>query len=187
MRSGIYPGSFNPPTIAHLALSDAALRQHALDRVVWSISTTALAKETVDHPRFEHRLDVLERVASEVSWLEIVVTDAQLLVEIAEGFDLLIMGADKWKQINEPHWYGGAGERDAAIAALPSVAVAPRPPHDVPVDVALNVSNAHASVSSSRARAGDVDVMLGPARAFADLSGAWIDPTRYDRWAARND
>lgn len=184
-RVGVYPGSFNPPTIAHLALSEAARDQHRLDRVTWSISRTALAKETIDHPVFEHRLDVLHQVAADVPWLEIVVTEAQLLVEIADGFDLVIMGADKWVQINEPHWYGGEDARDEAIAALPDVAVAPRPPHDVPANLLLRTEERHHHISSSKARAGELHLMLPPARSFAERSGAWLDPVGYDRWVAR--
>jgi len=33
MAVGCYPGSFNPPTIAHLAVADAARRQAGLDSV----------------------------------------------------------------------------------------------------------------------------------------------------------
>lgn len=181
-RVGVYPGSFNPPTIAHLALSEAARHQRELERVVWSISRTALAKEAVDHPRFEHRLGVLREVAAGVSWLEIVVTEARLLVDIAEGFDLVIMGADKWAQINEPHWYGSEEARDAAVAALPEVAVAARPPHDVPARFLLDTEDHHRHVSSTKARAGAVDLMLDPARAFAEHSGAWLDLDRYEQW-----
>lgn len=181
-RVGVYPGSFNPPTVAHLALSEAAMEQRQLDQVVWSISRTALAKEAVDHPRFEHRLEVLESVAADVAWLEIAVTSAQLLVDVASGFDLLIMGADKWVQINEPHWYTTIEARDAAIAALPDLAIAHRPPHDVPAELVLTTDHDHHNVSSSRARDGAVELMLPPARVFAERTGAWIEVDRYDAW-----
>ncbi len=182
-RTGVYPGSFNPPTIAHLALSEAALTQRGLDRIVWSISRVALAKEDVAHPRFEHRLEVLERIAATVDWLEIRVTDAQLMVDVARGFDVVIMGADKWAQINEPHWYPSSSDRDAAIAALPEIAVAPRPPHPMPAGLTLTLDHHHSTVSSSVAREGAVELMLQPARDFSDRTGAWIDRDRYERWA----
>lgn len=184
-RIGVYPGSFNPPTIAHLALSEAARVQRRLDRIVWSISRTALAKETVDHPIFEHRLEVLHDVAAGVEWLEVVVTDAQLLVDIADGFDLVIMGADKWAQINQPHWYGSHTARDQAIAALPEIAVAPRPPHQVPASLLLRTDEAHHHVSSTNARAGETHLMLPPARSFAETSGAWLAPERYEAWRSQ--
>lgn len=181
----VYPGSFNPPTVAHLAVSNAARSHHGVERVVWSISTIALAKETVEHPKFEHRLDVLHSVAAEVGWLEVEVTEKQLLVDVADGFDLLIMGADKWTQINEPHWYGGEAERDHALAALPPVAIAPRPPHEAPPHLLLETPRHHHEVSSTRARSGEANLMLPVARAFAERTGAWIDPDRYEEWSAQ--
>lgn len=183
-RVGVYPGSFNPPTIAHLALSEAALSQRRLDRIVWSVSRVALAKEGVVHPRFDRRLEILEQVAADVEWLEIRVTDAQLMVDVARGFDVVIMGADKWAQINELRWYRDREERDAAIAALPEIAVAPRPPHPMPDGLMLAVEQHHADVSSSIAREGAVELMLHAARDFSDRTGAWIDRERYDRWEA---
>ena len=183
-RVGVYPGSFNPPTIAHLHVSDTARRQHRLDRVVWSVSRVALAKEQVAHPHFVDRVAVLEQVASEHEWLDVQITEAQLLVEVARGFDLLVMGADKWHQINEARWYKSERARDAAIADLPPVAVAPRPPHSLPAGLALEIDEGLAAVSSSGARSGDVGVMLPAALTFAERTGAWIDPDRYDRWVA---
>ena len=53
-RVGVYPGSFNPPTTAHLAIADAARAQRGLSRIDLVISRVALAKEGVEHPRFEH-------------------------------------------------------------------------------------------------------------------------------------
>ena len=184
-RVGVYPGSFNPPTVAHLALSEAARSQRGLDRVVWSISRVALAKEEFVHPCLEHRLEVLEQVAGDVEWLEVRLTDAQLLVDVSRGFDLLIMGADKWAQINELRWYRDSAERDAAIAALPDIAVAPRPPHVFPSWAALGVDDHYSTVSSSLARGGAVELMLPAAREFADRTGAWVDRGRYEAWVAR--
>ena len=62
-RIGAYPGSFNPPTIAHVAIADAARRQRHLDRVDLVLSRVPLAKEHVQLPLFEHRVAVLERHA----------------------------------------------------------------------------------------------------------------------------
>ncbi len=179
MRVGIYPGSFNPPTVAHLAVSRAAHEQHALDQVVWSISTRALAKESVQYPTLEHRLAVLQGVAAGEDWLKIRVTELQLLADIAEGYDTLIMGADKWDQIQDIAWYGSEAARTKAFARLPSVAVAPRPPITVPPDLLLDLDPAHGQVSSTAARAGAMHLMLPFAQQFAERSGAWIDDTRY--------
>ena len=182
----MYPGSFNPPTTAHLAIARAAIDAHGLDRVDLTVSRSALAKETVDHPRFAHRIEVLRATVADDPSLGVVVTEAQLLVEIASGYDLLIVGADKWWQIQDPVWYGGdPAARDAAMTALPSVAVVGRDDMAVPPELLLDVHDRLVSgVSSTRARSGDVSMMTPAARAFAADTGAWTDEARYDRWLA---
>lgn len=180
---GVYPGSFNPPTVAHLAIARTARERFRLDSIDLSVSRVALAKETVDHPRFEDRIAVLREVAAQEEGLDVVVTEAGLLSDIAADYELLIVGADKWAQIQEPHWYGSTTARDAAMAALPAIAVVPRSGFDVPAELLLHVDGYH-DVSSTRARNGDHSVMAPAAARFARRTGAWIDPDRYDRWAA---
>ncbi len=181
-RTGVYPGSFNPPTVAHLAIAEAAREQRDLDRVFLVLSQRALAKEHVEHPRFEHRLAIITESIAHLDWLEVIATEQQLLVDIAEGHDVLILGADKWEQINDPVWYSGSTrERDDAIARLPELAIAPRPPVAVPDQHLLAVDEDFHDVSSTRAREGDTDLMTEAARAFALETGAWVDVSRYDR------
>lgn len=133
MTTAVYPGSFNPPTIAHLAISEAARTHCNVDTVVWAVSRIALAKEEVVRPLFEHRLEVLREVAEGYEWLEVDVTDKQLLADIALGYDLLIMGADKWQQIQDPVFYDNNPQlRDSVLSTLPKVAVAPREPFETP-------------------------------------------------------
>lgn len=184
-RRGVLPGSFNPPTFAHLAISEAALAQRQLDAVVWSVSRVALAKEHVDVPHLEHRIEVLEQVARGIDWLSVVVTDAQLLSEVAAGFDVLIMGADKWHQIHDVGFYDNdAARRDASLAALPSVAIAPRGDLHVPGHLTLRLGDDHAEVSSTAARAGHGHLMLRAAAEFDERTGAWSDVDRYLCWVA---
>ncbi len=191
MRRGCYPGSFSPPTTAHLAVADAARRARALDQVVWVVSTVALAKEDVVVPALEDRLDVLEAVAADHDWLSIECTDAQLLVDLARGYDVVIMGADKWHQIHDPTFYGGQAARDAAVAALPDPLVVPRDGLDVPARLRLDVDPAVEGVSSTAARAGRHELMLPAAVDLDRRTGAWTDPARYLTWrttaSARKD
>lgn len=183
-RVGVYPGSFNPPTTAHLAIAAAARTQRQLDQVVLAHSHRVLGKDDVERPLFRHRVDVLESVVAELDWLGTIVTEKRLLADIAEGYDLVIMGADKWHQIQELAWYGGdEAERDAALARLPDVAVTPRPPLMVPDELRLDVPPASVDgISSTEARSGRLELMAPAARRFAERSGAWIDPDRYERW-----
>ena len=180
---GAFPGSFNPPTVAHLAIADAARQQWGLDRVDLVVSRVALAKEHVAHPRLEDRVAVLERVAATRPWLGVVVTDAQLLADIAEGYQVLVLGADKWVQIQDPQFYGGSeAARDRALARLPALAVVPRPPHAVTGVDLLALPDGLAAVSSTAARAAARHWMTEEAAAFDDETGAWSDLDRYMRW-----
>lgn len=189
VRRGAYPGSFNPLTTAHLAIADAARAQHRLQRIDLVVSRSALAKEDVLHPRFEHRIEVLREAAAGIDWLAVTVTEQQLLADIASGYDLLIVGADKWWQIQDPIWYGGdERQRDLAMADLPAVAIAPRDGLETAPEHTLTVSGRLiGDVSSTAARAGNLDLMVPAARAFATRTGAWIDPDRYDRWLAAGE
>ena len=185
-RRGVFPGSFNPPTTAHLAISEAVLAQHCLEVLVWSVSRVALAKEDVQRPRLADRITVLERVAADCDWLEISVTEAQLLSEIAAGFDVIVMGADKWQQIHDPVFYGNdPTHRDASLAALPTVAIAARPPHQCPAELLLNLPGWVGTVSSTQARSTDPALMAPEAARFDAETGAWTDPARYEAWLAR--
>ncbi len=184
MRIGAYPGTFNPPTIAHVAVADAARTQRRLERVVLVVSTRPFDKEHVDRPMFAHRLEVLHAIAdSSGGRLAVAVTDKRLLVDIAEGYDVLIMGADKWAQVNDPAYYDNDPIlRDRAVAALPELAIARRAPFPVPAEHQLDVDDAHEPVSSTGARRGTREWMTREAADFDDRTGAWSDPERYERW-----
>ena len=186
-RRGVYPGSFNPPTVAHLAIADAARVQRSLDVVHLAVSRRALNKEHIERPRLAHRLDVLRRLASRIEWLDVVLTDAQLLVDIADGYDVLVLGADKWEQVLDTQYYDDSPLlRDAAVARLPELAIAPRVGSGSVASARLEQQlavPAHLGlVSSTQARAGDLAVMVQEAAEFDSLSGAWTDPQRYDKW-----
>ena len=172
----MYPGSFNPPTIGHLAIARAALHQRGLDRVDLVVSRVALGKELVGRPAFEDRIAVLEASVADIAGLEVAVTDHQLLVDIAQGYDVVVMGADKWAQVMDPAFYGhSAQDRDQAVAALArlELAIAPRPPFEVPSGAELVIAAELGLVSSSGARQGRLEWMTAAARVFDDSTGAW--------------
>ena len=107
MRIGVYPGSFNPPTIAHLAIAEAAVEQCGLDRIELVISRQTLGKLAGDLLAIEHRLEMLDGLREGRPWLAPAVTDHQLIADVARDFDVVVVGADKWSQIVDPAWYGG--------------------------------------------------------------------------------
>jgi len=74
VRSGIQPGSFDPPTLAHLAIADAARRRWNLDSVVWALSRDPLGKQQGGRTTVEARRAVLDSVADDHAWLEVEVS-----------------------------------------------------------------------------------------------------------------
>jgi hypothetical protein len=95
--------------------------------------------------------------------LGVAVTGARLLADVAAGYDVLVVGADKWAQLHDPAWYdGSATARDAALARLPRVVVAPRAGFALPEGAeVLDLDPAHADVSSTAVRAGRHDWRAG--------------------------
>jgi Cytidylyltransferase-like len=175
---GVYPGSFNPPTIAHLAIAEAAVRQCGLDRVDLVLSRHALGKDPAGLVPLADRLAVLEALAATRPWLGAVVSDGRLVGEIAAGYDVVVLGADKWSQVADPAWYGGdPARRDAVVAALPRLALAPRaaapPALAVPPagTVVLDVPGEHRTVSATGVRAGRHEWMAAEARAAGHWPG----------------
>lgn len=162
MIRGCYPGSFDPLTIAHLAIADAAWRHCRLDRLDLVLSEVTLGKEDTGAPTAPERAQAMAGAIAERPWLEVVVTPHRLLVDIADGYDWLVLGADKWTQVADPRWYGDSPDaRDDAVARLPRIAVAARPGHGVPPHATLldlgDDATLLAEVSSTAVRSGRQD------------------------------
>jgi nicotinic acid mononucleotide adenylyltransferase len=192
---GAYPGTFNPPTVAHLAIAEAAWEHCALDRLDLVVSRSPLGKEPAELVRLEDRLAVLDRIAATRPWLHVRTTGAQLLADVADGYDVLIVGSDKWAQLVDPVWYGGSETaRDVALRRIRRVVVAPRPtqagsPGGLSGPAAtdcefLDLAEAHLDISATAARGGRIDWMAAEAAEFDELTGAWTDAERYRRWIA---
>lgn len=180
---GCYPGTFNPPTVAHLAVAAAAHETGALERLDLVLSRRPLGKERPQVPTLADRVALLREVAASRPWLDVVVGDARLVVDLAAGYDAVVMGADKWRQVIDPAWYDGdTTARDDVLSRLPRVLVAPRA-GDRPdgVDL-LEVDEAHSEVSATAVREALPDArswLLPEAAAFDARTGAWSAPERY--------
>nr|AGC71211.1 hypothetical protein [uncultured bacterium A1Q1_fos_568] len=165
MAIGVYPGSFDPLTIAHLGIARAAVAQLELERVDLALSHRTLGKARLDPSGVERRLDTLREQLDGFPDLGVVVVRAELIVDVAYGYDVVVMGADKWVQVNDPVWYGGdPAARDHAVSALPRVAVAPRSGLSVPPGLLLSVPAELADVSSTAVRAGRTEWAVEPPR-----------------------
>ncbi len=158
MSRVVFPGSFDPLTIAHVAIADAVREHHDAASVDLVISHQALDKEGRSHRPVPDRVAVIESHRIRRPWIRPLVTQAQLLVDIAHGYDLLVVGADKWHQLHDPRYYGDSNEaRDAALARLPTLAIVPRAGVRLPTSVrdqVLDVPHEFRVVSSTAARSG---------------------------------
>lgn len=158
MTVGVYPGTFDPLTIAHLTIAETAVEHFQLDRLDLALSRLALGKEHLAENTLERRVTAIERAAVARPWLGVVVVDSRLIADIAHGYDAVVMGADKWAQVIDPDWYDGdESARDAALARLPRVGIAPRGDVEVPADLVLPVPAHIADVSASAVRSGRHD------------------------------
>jgi len=79
-RLGVFPGSFNPVTVAHLALARAAL-QH-VDEVVF-VLPRLFPHKNYRGATFEQRLELLRRATAGESAFAVAASDGGLFLEIA--------------------------------------------------------------------------------------------------------
>jgi len=79
-RLGILPGTFNPVTVAHLGLADAARQQ--CDEVVF-VLPRILPHKQYSGASFEQRLELLDAAVGTEPGFSLAVADAGLFVEIA--------------------------------------------------------------------------------------------------------
>lgn len=135
----VFPGSFNPPTRAHLALLREArqfARLHGSMQVYAAMSTYTVDKETVERPLVLDRVLLLDRLLRRrLPGTGMLLCNRGLYVEQAEAVRgsfsrvkrlLFLMGFDKVVQILDPRYYD---DRDAALYelfALAELLVAPR-------------------------------------------------------------
>ncbi len=173
-----YPGSFDPPTVAHLAVAHAAHDHIAGSCIEWVVSRHALGKQANEHgPSLEDRLDVLHAAAAEHEWLTVTLTEHRFIADIAQGYHAVVVGADKWRQVIDPIWYRDAEDCAQMRARLPRVLVVPRADDDLR-DVAegielLEIPHGFRRVSATAARGGAHHLMLPAAAKFAERTGRW--------------
>ena len=173
MKKGVYPGSFNPPTVGHVAIVEAAIRLHQLDSIDLVISEVALAKPLIERPSLEERLQVITASYTDIPEVNVLRTSLQLIADIAQGYDVVVMGADKWAQINDVKFYDSEAHMQESLASLPTLAVAPRSGEKVHESIRLDVPETIAEVSSSSARRTNFEWMTKPAQDFSGESGVW--------------
>lgn len=89
----VYPGSFNPPTVGHIAIVNSAIKCFDIHEIHLTISSVALGKEKLVVPSVADRIEALERSFRPIPEASVMETPKQLIADIAEGYDLVILGA----------------------------------------------------------------------------------------------
>ncbi len=84
-RLGILPAAFNPPTVAHVALADAAQERFALEQVAFVLPRT-LPHKTLDRCGFERRLEWIRLLAEGDGARLAAVSERGLIGEIVQEF-----------------------------------------------------------------------------------------------------
>jgi len=208
-RMALLPGSFNPPTLAHVALAHAGLGL-GMSAAYFTLATRTVDKEAVSGASLDDRLLLLDMLVRHDGRLGVMVVNRGLYVDqaalVRAAFPAVtdiafLVGFDKIVQIFDPRYYD---DRDAALERLFGLArflVAPRAEHgpdelDALLARAENRRFAHRVaridmptslrlVASSAVRADGAsahDQLPPECRAFVEETGAYdADGTRYGR------
>ncbi len=130
----LLPGSFNPPTTAHVALADSVLRRDDVDAVAFVLGTVTVNK-SITGLSLEDRLLLLTLLAEDHPALEVAVVNRGLLVDQAEIMKeaipyvnqlWFVVGFDKIVQIFDPGYYSNRDRALGRLFGLASFFVAPR-------------------------------------------------------------
>lgn len=134
-RVGLFAGTFNPLTRAHIALVEAAQREAGIESVLWVCAVASIDKETVARATLADRLAQLMAYVSSVPATAVALVNRGLYVYQARALrahlaqdteEVVLVGYDKIVQIFDPRYYM---DRDAALDALfaeTRILVAPR-------------------------------------------------------------
>ena len=134
-RVGVFAGSFNPLTRAHVELVNAALRTARLDATIWTCAAVSVDKEGVERATLVDRLAQMRAFVAGRRRDTLTLLNRGLYVDEARTLRTLLspdaeltllVGYDKVVQIFDPKYYD---DRDAALRelfALARLLVAPR-------------------------------------------------------------
>jgi nicotinate-nucleotide adenylyltransferase len=176
MRIGLLGGSFNPPHLAHRAISLFAIKRLRLDRVWWLVSPGNPLKDNTSLRDVADRADAARRMADDpridVSCLESVIRTRYTAETIsylrrrASGLRFVwIMGADNLAQFHRwQNWQ--------RIAAQVPIAVIDRPPQSFRA-LTAPAAQALARYRVSESDAGRLATLRAPAWVF--LTGLKIN------------
>jgi nicotinic acid mononucleotide adenylyltransferase len=138
-RLVVLPGSFNPPTKAHLALANSTLATGEVDRVDFLLASRTVNKERTEGASLADRLLLLEDLTVNHPNLGVVFVNRGLYVDqatiIRDALPSLedlafVVGFDKIVQIFDPRYYQNRDEALDRLFKLARFFVAPRGSND---------------------------------------------------------
>jgi nicotinamide-nucleotide adenylyltransferase len=156
-RLALLPGSFNPPTDAHIALADLALASGRVDALSYVLASRTVNKERIEGASLADRLICLSELVEARPRQGVLLVNRGLYVDQAElvrqmmpDLDELwfVVGYDKIVQIFDPRYYQ---DRDAALDRLFGLASflvstrAPARPQDLDDFLARPENRSHAA------------------------------------------
>jgi nicotinamide-nucleotide adenylyltransferase len=139
-RLGLLAGSFNPPTLAHVALAHSARVNGQVDAVLWSISRVTVDKEHVARAPLPDRLAILAALVATQPPDAAALCNRGLYADQAQAVRIalphvrdlaIITGYDKIVQIFDPQYYTDRQTALDELFGLARVLVAPRGADDV--------------------------------------------------------
>ncbi|MDE3199068.1 MAG: hypothetical protein KGN84_22150 [Acidobacteriota bacterium] len=176
-RVALFPGAWNPPTVAHYAIARAALTW--ADEVVW-VLPRAFPHKGFEGADFNRRLEMLKAIAGAQTGFSAAVSDAGLYIGIADeareyfGPDAaigLLCGRDAAERIatwdyGEPGVFDRMLERYLLLVASRGGHYAPASHHAeriVPLDMGTGFDEVSSTEVRDRIRRGEAWEHLAPA------------------------
>lgn len=172
----VFPGSFDPPTQAHVTIALAAINQLDLVRLDFAVSKDTLGKSPGSQSPLEDRVRILLNITQRDRRLGVLVTPDQLLSDISQGYDFLIVGEDKLIQLQDPQFYTSSEDMQNKLQTLPELAVVPRGFNEALEHRLLALEIDVSGVSSTKVRDGHWEMAAEESRAFYQEKGSTKRP-----------
>lgn len=153
-----YPGSFDPPTIAHIEIALGALELPSVTRLDFVLSTDPFTKSSPPLLNVDERIEVLGEVIRRDHRLGISTSSSRLIADLSRGYDAVIMGTDKFIELHDLQFYESPQDMMGRLQQLAPIIVVRRGSDTTPLppDVIDLVIDVHLrEVSSTRVRAGE--------------------------------
>ncbi|MGC8480705.1 MAG: hypothetical protein ACP5PJ_04090 [Acidimicrobiales bacterium] len=152
-----YPGTFDPPTIAHIDIALGALELPSVTRLEFVLSTDPFPKSSPPLLNLEERIEILGEVIRRDHRLGIATSSSRLITDLSRGYDAVIMGTDKFIELHDLRFYESPQDMMGRLQQLAPLIVVRRGSDTTPIPAGVInlVIDVHLrEVSSTQVRAG---------------------------------